>query len=317
MAFFHVNPKSNRRFGFTLIELLVVIAIIAILAAILFPVFARAREQARRVAELSQMKQLGIANIAYQADNDDLFPLAFVRSTFTNDEVFYRNTAGNYSVLSWHDTVRPYIKTRDLFFCYAFTPYNNPSPARKHLYINYGIPPRGQIFGVQNFSDSYYWSRAVKWNGLLGAFPDNGYTPVFAQSGAPSASSSDVGNPSKTAMITEATGPEWWGVYLGASGGLTVINNTFNYYLASYDDVRNVTLGPIGRHDMRCRRSPSPYINYARLSCPGKGVVPIDSGYLHCVMADGHAKYLDFMTMMGPADVNGSLWSQYVRAGAE
>lgn len=64
----------NRR-GFTLIELLVVIAIIAILAAILFPVFAQAKEAAKKTQSISHMKQNGTATLIYVADYDDLFPL--------------------------------------------------------------------------------------------------------------------------------------------------------------------------------------------------------------------------------------------------
>jgi len=66
--------KNPRRLGFTLIELLVVIAIIAILAAILFPAFARARENARKTSCLSNMKQLGLGFMQYTQDYDEKFP---------------------------------------------------------------------------------------------------------------------------------------------------------------------------------------------------------------------------------------------------
>ncbi len=67
--------KHTKKFAFTLIELLVVIAIIAILAAILFPVFARARENARRTSCISGMKQIGLAFIQYSQDYDETFPM--------------------------------------------------------------------------------------------------------------------------------------------------------------------------------------------------------------------------------------------------
>ena len=65
----------QRRTGFTLIELLVVIAIIAILAAILFPVFAQAREKARAISCMSNLKQTGLGTLMYVQDYDDNFPI--------------------------------------------------------------------------------------------------------------------------------------------------------------------------------------------------------------------------------------------------
>src|ERR1051326_5262280 len=71
-----ITMHSNKR-AFTLIELLVVIAIIAILAAILFPVFAQAREKARGISCLSNMRQLGTATYMYVQDYDETFPMNF------------------------------------------------------------------------------------------------------------------------------------------------------------------------------------------------------------------------------------------------
>lgn len=67
---------STRKRAFALIELLVVIAIIAILAAILFPVFARARENARKTSCLSNMKQMGLGLMQYTQDYDERFPMS-------------------------------------------------------------------------------------------------------------------------------------------------------------------------------------------------------------------------------------------------
>jgi prepilin-type N-terminal cleavage/methylation domain-containing protein len=68
-----VNTQSNSNKGFTLIELLVVIAIIAILAAILFPVFAQAREKARQATCISNLNQIGIATLMYAEDNNEVY----------------------------------------------------------------------------------------------------------------------------------------------------------------------------------------------------------------------------------------------------
>ncbi|MEO7719814.1 MAG: DUF1559 domain-containing protein [Capsulimonas sp.] len=92
--------KNSFQSGFTLIELLVVIAIIAILAAILFPVFAQAREKARQASCLSNMKQLGLATMQYVQDNDEAYPLAVMPDG-----------------TSWTLTILPYIKTLNVFMC--------------------------------------------------------------------------------------------------------------------------------------------------------------------------------------------------------
>ena len=105
----------NRQSAFTLIELLVVIAIIAILAAILFPVFAQAKEAAKKTADLSNIKQLGTASLIYAGDADDLF---IVVPAF----------AGNQE-MHWADRMQPYTKNRSLFADPSNTVgvYNDPT----------------------------------------------------------------------------------------------------------------------------------------------------------------------------------------------
>lgn len=93
--------RMLRRSGFTLIELLVVIAIIAILAAILFPVFATARENARKASCASNLKQLGIAFSEYASDNDECFPLTTVGANGTET---YWQTNG-----IWAVAIQPYV----------------------------------------------------------------------------------------------------------------------------------------------------------------------------------------------------------------
>lgn len=95
------------RRGFTLIELLVVIAIIAILAAILFPVFARAREKARQTSCLSNVKQLMLGLLMYVQDYDERFPNYY----------WGEGRAGNPNSATWFRGIYPYVKNTQLYQC--------------------------------------------------------------------------------------------------------------------------------------------------------------------------------------------------------
>jgi len=98
--------------GFTLIELLVVIAIIAILAAILFPVFARAREKAREASCISNLKQIGLAVIMYSTDYDDRLPLANEYPAAPPPADGYHQGPPGIA-----DVIEPYTKNRQIFRC--------------------------------------------------------------------------------------------------------------------------------------------------------------------------------------------------------
>ena len=116
--------------AFTLIELLVVIAIIAILAVILFPVFARARENARRSSCQSNLKQIGLGLIQYSSNYDETMPFSFYGS-FGNSNA-PGSSPDNYK---WMDAAFPYIKSEQVFNC--------PSDSATNTYrfrdgLNYG-----------------------------------------------------------------------------------------------------------------------------------------------------------------------------------
>ncbi len=131
-----------KRRGFTLIELLVVIAIIAILAAILFPVFAQAREKARQISCVSNMKQIGLGVLQYNQDYDEHFPMV---AYITNLE------------FRWYEAIGPYIKNGNK---YANGLYNGAGgiwtcpdlsvPQPGNYGVNWLLMPSGANEGVNN-----------------------------------------------------------------------------------------------------------------------------------------------------------------------
>ncbi len=134
--------RSPRKQGFTLIELLVVIAIIAILAAILFPVFAKAREKARQITCASNEKQLGLGIIQYVQDNDEKQPVG--ESAGVNGG--YKNGVG------WAGQIYPYVKSTGVYAC------PDDSPSTSNFYkeaisyaINANLNPSAGAISVAQF----------------------------------------------------------------------------------------------------------------------------------------------------------------------
>ena len=124
------RANSVRRNGFTLIELLVVIAIIALLASILFPVFARARENARRASCQSNEKQIGLGLLQYAQDFDEYLPASYNYLPFGSSAF-----STGYSPI-WADAIQPYIKSLQIFICPSA--FNANIPAGAPLYT--GVP---------------------------------------------------------------------------------------------------------------------------------------------------------------------------------
>src|SRR5690606_27594702 len=136
------NFMNTRKTGFTLIELLVVIAIISILAAILFPVFARARENARRTSCMNNLKQIGLGIFMYSQDYDEKLP----RAVLADEGVASENNP-----YGWADALQPYLKSTQLFQC--------PSEKRSiklGTSGNFaGKPDPTTAYGGENYTD--YW----------------------------------------------------------------------------------------------------------------------------------------------------------------
>ncbi|HEY3283859.1 MAG TPA: prepilin-type N-terminal cleavage/methylation domain-containing protein [Armatimonadota bacterium] len=168
-----LRSEGRRSSGFTLIELLVVIAIIAILAAILFPVFAKARERARISSCSSNMNQIGKGLYTYLGEWDGAYPMnRLPDKTHTNI-----STASGLdgSTISWKNQLRSYVKSLDVYKC----PSNPKADTMDHTGI---------------FPVSYAYNGGRFWEYVQGS----GYGPRYE---------SDVPEPSETLFILETQDP--------------------------------------------------------------------------------------------------------------
>lgn len=169
-------PRSLKttKSGFTLIELLVVIAIIAILAAILFPVFGRARENARRTSCSSNLKQIGLGILQYTQDYDE----RFCPQDLTNGTTFAY-------------VLQPYLKSRQIFVC--------PSAAGSEVNPN--------TFTYNDAKD-HSWSSTAPDNTVF----TGSYAMSSALSGLIPISLAEVNKPAEAAMFFDAAHPNTAGI---------------------------------------------------------------------------------------------------------
>ncbi|GAB4462668.1 MAG: hypothetical protein OHK0029_29920 [Armatimonadaceae bacterium] len=166
------RPLSTKRNAFTLIELLVVIAIIAILAAILFPVFAQAREKARQASCLSNMKQMALAVLMYAQDYDEANPMA---SGYAGQS--------NWWDASWVTMTQPYIKNIGIFRC--------PSDSAA---LTTGWVREGISYSINAYVDGF-------WEGKYGATTPGG--DWINQGWCPIVNQAKIQRPAETILIGE------------------------------------------------------------------------------------------------------------------
>jgi prepilin-type N-terminal cleavage/methylation domain-containing protein/prepilin-type processing-associated H-X9-DG protein len=148
-----MRPRPRQKRGFTLIELLVVIAIIAILAAILFPVFAQAREKARQSTCLSNFKQIGLGVMMYLQDWDETSPLSRVFP-------LPGGAACGQKVVTWKTATLPYVKNFEVYRC----------PSNRHN--KEGDETKGATsLGYPTFPISYAYNGTVLWTDVSKQVP--------------------------------------------------------------------------------------------------------------------------------------------------
>lgn len=165
------------RAGFTLIELLVVIAIIAILAAILFPVFARAREKAKQTTCLSNHKQALLAFLMYMQDYDNVTMQYWIPGDLSQRYCFQR--------------LQPYIKSLEMLMC----PAHDLSRFSNQVWF--------QNNGYSMWSA--YGGTGIGYNLALGAWPPEGGTPLAGTKWESPISETGINHPAECIMISDCS----------------------------------------------------------------------------------------------------------------
>lgn len=190
----HTDHGRKRNSGFTLIELLVVIAIIAILAAILFPVFARARENARRASCQSNLKQIGLGVLQYVQDYDEHYPIRY-----------FNNWSAGGDEEGWASLIQPYLKSQQILQC--------PSESN---------PPSGS-YNVVGFTD--YW-----YSDVVGRTSGGGSTGMAAAAFT-AVSLTVMNGDSQTSVSHLGMHYSDWTNYILADGGETARYNAARRHL--------------------------------------------------------------------------------------
>jgi prepilin-type N-terminal cleavage/methylation domain-containing protein/prepilin-type processing-associated H-X9-DG protein len=194
------NPSHRcagpRARGFTLIELLVVIAIIAILAAILFPVFAQAREKARQASCMGNLKQLSTAMLMYSDDNDHYFPPVVGRQP--GERLIFP--------MSWMARLQPYLKSTAVLIDPSSGHPNQDWHNSGDLLANYSYAPSQRVTGHEAAVVTAEPFGTAMWEGIGGFYgPPTG---SFLEE-APSYGQAQIARPTETILICDHLAFDW------------------------------------------------------------------------------------------------------------
>ena len=245
-------PPQRHRSAFTLIELLVVIAIIAILAAILFPVFAQAREAARKTSCLSNVKQLNTSVQMYMQDYDENVPILYGCAPGANTDDLPGTSHG-----SWLDWMQPYIKDYHIVIC-PDAPWQSLDRVNTIDYLlSYGMLGDSKLSGWTEWITrnkawfQLYCPAGIRYQGLAGGacYTDPTKYPYYPVGSFSSHTLASVSRPSEYAFIMDAGnydawhGPEFpYHERFGYCGGWTIGDGPAEYnFIFTY-------FGPQPRH---------------------------------------------------------------------
>lgn len=265
-VYFRGNALVNGRNAFTLIELLVVIAIIAILAAILFPVFAQAREKARQASCLSNTKQMATAVLMYSQDSDELFPMGL-----------YPAASGGFVNTGWPILLQPYVKSLGVFFCPSDSVGGRVSP-------DAGTAAWGGR-GISYAANGYYGPWATGGFPVRGLFATGNFPGWLANT---SPSQAAVNRPSESIMITEKHGDTVYNGYMKTK------DNNKGYYAGNMSGFSPVCI--IAGDNYGGNWGPTKIPNGTRAKTaawpdgPDGSVTAKHSGMANFTFADGHSK---------------------------
>ncbi len=258
------RSKPHAQSGFTLIELLVVIAIIAILAAILFPVFAQAREKARAISCLSSVKQIGMASLMYSQDYDEVVLPA--RIGYSDAEVGQHtdknNPWGYTGTRDWHRfwpyIINPYTKNFSFVKCPDVTAFDGP-------------------FWADN-PERTTGGNSITINDIMSTWGGDGPNNAAVTHQPEITKPAEMVHFADTASIFKGAGS--WQAWDNSNAGRQIFNNNpddyqaidkmpngamfFNEFRLSWQSTSDVSLVPVARH----------------------------SGFCNVVYFDGHAKAL-------------------------